>query len=280
MKRLFLVMLFPLLLITINAQKIPTNELEFYTIDELKRHIEQQNISSSNSYWCQAPIELLCQIFPRFRIYDYREPQNLETLIPFQSVADLEKIKEELEPIIRQTMPLILLYNVPSESNLRNTIQNKIKEHLNYQLEQYSNGILLPSHDWPFLVWSTLKYQDDPREITLLGIEPNYYTTQQEAETKLGSSVTLVRTMNSIYNYTNTVVYSDPLEPVLDEFIWVSGTEATGFNTKKHYQIVDESGQPLNLLEDDIETRFTTTTIDAIDLLSFQIMFDLVEIDE
>jgi len=71
-------------------------------------------------------------------------------------------------------------------------------------------------------------------------------------------------------NYSNTP----------DEYIWVNGANAIGFGSKKHYQIVDEFGQPLNLLEDKVETRITTISASGIDVLDIQVLFNLIVIDE
>lgn len=270
-------------------------------------------------YWCKVPSELACQIFPFLRgksdmsSQPQVEPPSIDKLVYFQSLTDLEKIKKHLEPYILKSSTIHFLrseQNTAARLSYKNTtlddytanqIQKEFRRSASSLLSFYSDGFLIPNFG---LAWSNLKnsssYIDNSSYLnnssylasspylselytypynTYSSDEQNFTITKAEAEVLLGGSVSLIRTVHSLFHKKN--------EPKLlnqsntsDEFIWARGTTAVGFYSKKRYTIVDEFEQPFNILENPVETRITTKNVAGVDLLEILVMFDLVPLEE
>ncbi len=260
------------------AQQNSLVELDVFSLDELKKRIINNPMTTENI-----------------------RRADLDNLIPFKSIANLDKIQALIEPLVKQKLAVdFFRIGFPStnkayqeailkrsdfdnwDDQITSELQGYLTRELGESLRNYGDGFFLPVGTW-HQAWSTIKIDNGVIGINIR-LQPQFpesvnYARREEAEERLGGSVTLVRTLNSLHFQDRKYTLINDDNPP-DEFIWVNGTRAIGFYNQRLYQIVNQDGQPLSLLEDEVETRIITKTIAGIDLLQVLVMFDLKALEE
>ena len=290
MKNIFIVFLTILTLSIVNGQ-----DIELYTLDEATKLIAEQHSYGSG---CNVPIFLLCQVMPIFRTQN--NSQN-DPILTYTSVADLNKIHDYLLPDIQAAAKLnfwkygnhsitnleqqkeILKYSDEEtwEEYLDNNYKRFFNRNRNEILSPYTNGFIKIYKDeyisgfsaikGDHIEWSFSSYIDR--------VNAPRIVSQADAELLLGGNATLVNTHSSLFLDRKKNQNLNSYEMVYD-LIWVYEDKAVGFMPRQLYQIVDESGQPLNLLTDKVDTRISEETIAEIATFKIQILFDLIPLDE
>jgi len=224
MNRLLIILVLMLTSILTTAQEIPNFELEYYSLEEIQKFINQEIAYMSNpdyrhgGYWCNVPLEIACQIFPflrhEFEPLPPSKTPDIENLVPFHSLVDLEKVQTHLEPYVLKTTTLGFLNNGQGpvdkaymEQKVQSSdfetwndyildqAQEEFKRNLYTVLVDYGDGFLMPdiyyNNSWSNLKnsFSSIEYDSYPREMypRYYLDEPNLGITKEKAETLLGS---------------------------------------------------------------------------------------------